>query len=452
MEVRPVAPLLSLALAVALAGGCAQGRESAPVGPESAGPQRIILISLDTVRADHLGVYGYDRPTSPTIDHFAKSAVVFEDVVAQASSTLPSHASIFTSQIPRHHGASFTGKSALAEGLPTLAGRLRDAGYRTVAFTGGGQMDRRFGLDRGFDEYHESQRNQNFRHTVGLGLDWLRQHRQERVFLFLHTYQPHHPYTAVRDLPRFEMGYEGSLPPTISLDLLREINSGEREIDERDLQHIVNAYDADLRATDEGFRRLRRFLRRQRFFDEALVVLTSDHGEEFGEHGTVGWHGHTVYEELLRVPLIIKLPGNAHAGTRVRSSVRSLDIAPTILDYAGLPVPETFQGVSLRAHISGDAAAGDLPALSELDGVPDTVSYREGSWKLNEGRLFDLDADPLESRDVASAETVRAQELDRALEDWLDLRPPPSPEHVELESSTLEQLRALGYLTRDEQP
>lgn len=232
--------------------------------------------------------------------------------------------------------------------------------------------------------------------------------------------------------------------------MLKEINFGPREIDERDLGHIVNAYDSDLRSTDDGFRRLHRFLRRQGLLEDALIVLTSDHGEEFGEHGTVGWHGHTLYEELLRIPLIVKLPGNAHAGTRVPSSVRSLDIAPTVLDLAGVPIPETFQGVSLRPHMSPGFTSGDLPALSELDADPPSVSYRQRPWKLDGARLFDLEADPLESRDVASAETGRLDELHRAVEEWLGRGSPPSAESVDLADSTLEQLRALGYLSPEE--
>ncbi len=443
--------LLPLALAGALpAGGC-RGEGPVPDERPRPQPQRIILISLDTMRPDHLGTYGYDRPTSPAIDRFAASAVVFEDAVAQASATLSSHASILTSRIPRHHGASFSDRRALGTAVPTLAGLLREAGYRTVAFTGGGQMDRRFGLDRGFEEYRETKLNQNFRETAGLGIRWLRAHREERVFLFLHTYEPHHPYIA-RGLPGFESDYDGPLPPIISVELLKEINLGSRAIDERDLRHIVNAYDTDLRSTDDGFGRLHRFLRRQGFLEDALIVLTSDHGEEFGEHGTVGWHGHTLYEELLRVPLIVKLPGNAHGGTRVSSSVRSLDIAPTILDLAGVPIPETFQGVSLRTVLSSGSPAEDLPALSELDATPPSVAYRRRPWKLDGPRLFNLEADPLEGQDVATAEAGRVEELRRAVERWWGRLPPPSADAVELEDSTLEQLRALGYLSRPEQP
>jgi arylsulfatase A-like enzyme len=444
-----VPPLLPLALAGALSAGCRGG--GPPVPDEGTGPQRIILISLDTVRPDHLGTYGYDRPTSPAIDRFAASAVVFEDAVAQASATLSSHASILTSRVPRHHGASFAARHALGADVPTLAGQLRAAGYRTVAFTGGGQMDRRFGLGRGFQTYEETEFNQNFRETAGLGIKWLRANRGERVFLFLHTYEPHHPYVA-RGLPGFESDYDGPLPPIISVGLLKEINSGSRAIDERDLRHIVNAYDTDLRSTDDGFRRLHRFLRRQHFLEDALIVLTSDHGEEFGEHGSVGWHGHTLYEELLRVPLIVKLPGDAHAGTRVSSSVRSLDIAPTILDLVGVPIPETFQGVSLRSLWSPGSASEDRPALSELDATPPSVSYRQRPWKLEGVRLFNLEADPLESRDVASAEVPRVEELRQAVQEWWALLPPPPTNAVELENSTLEQLRALGYVSRQEQP
>jgi arylsulfatase A-like enzyme len=446
MDLRPLAAVLSVALAGALPGGCTGGRVSAPV-PD--GPRRIILISLDTVRADHLGIYGYDLPTSPALDRFAASAVVFDDAVAQASATLASHASILTSRIPRHHGASFANRHGLGAGVPTLAGLLRDAGYRTAAFTGGGQLDRRFGLDRGFEEYRETRFNQNFHDTAGLGIEWLRAHRGERVFLFLHTYEPHHPYVA-RGLRGLESDYDGPLPPVISLELLKEIKSGSREIDERDLRHIVNAYDNDLRSTDDGFRRLHRFLRRQGLLEDALIVVTSDHGEEFGEHGSVGWHGHTLYEELLRVPLIVKLPGNAHAGTRVPSSVRGLDIAPTILELAGVPVPDGFQGVSLRPLMSPGSLSVDRPALSELDAVPSSVSYRRRPWKLDGARLFDLDADPLEARDLAPVEPERLESLNQSVREWLGILPPPAPERVELEDSTLEQLRALGYLSRED--
>ncbi len=444
MDLRPVASVLSLALAGSLSGGCS--RTSAPV-PDV--PRRIILVSLDTVRADHLGLYGYDRPTSPALDRFAAGAIVFDDAVAQASATLASHASILTSRIPRHHGASFSNRHGLGAGVPTLAGLLRDAGYRTVAFTGGGQLDRRFGLDRGFEEYRETRFNQNFRETAGLGIEWLRAHRGERVFLFLHTYEPHHPYVA-RGLPGLESDYDGPLPPVISLELLKEIKSGSRRIDERDRRHIVNAYDNDLRSTDDGFRRLHRFLHRQGFLEDALIVVTSDHGEEFGEHGSVGWHGHTLYEELLRIPLIVKLPGDAHAGTRVSASVRSLDIAPTILDLAGVPIPDGFQGVSLLPLLSPRSLSEDRPALSELDAAPTSVSYRRRPWKLEGGRLFDLEADPLETRDLASVAVDRLQDLNRAAEDWLGLLPPPAPERVHLEDSTREQLRALGYLSGEE--
>jgi len=446
MDLRPLASLLSLALAGPFSCGCSGGSTSAPV-PDV--PRRIILVSLDTVRADHLGLYGYDRPTSPALDRFAAESVVFDDAVAQASATLASHGSILTSRIPRHHGASFSNRRGLGAGVPTLAGRLREAGYRTAAFTGGGQLDHRFGLDRGFEEYRETRFNQNFRDTAGLGIEWLRAHRGERVFLFLHTYEPHHPYVA-RGLRGLESDYDGPLPPVISLELLKEIKSGSRRIDERDLRHIVNAYDNDLRSTDDGFRRLHRFLRRQGFLEDALIVVTSDHGEEFGEHGSVGWHGHTLYEELLRIPLIVKLPGGAHAGTRVSSSVRSLDIAPTILDLAGRPIPEGFEGVSLLPLVSPGTSSPDRPALSELDAVPSSVSYRRRPWKLVGARLFDLDADPLETRNLASVEGERLQDLNRAAEEWLGLLPPPAAERVDLENSTREQLRALGYLSGEE--
>ena len=361
---------------IGLASGCGG---PAPMAPT----HNVILISIDTLRADHLGCYGYPKPTTPEIDVFRRDAALFEQAIAHAPSTLPSHASIFTSLLPSHHGASVANSFGVDSEAVTLTEILKAEGYATAAFNGGLQLDPIYGLDRGFDVYDAVRPSvasadlvvdpvDMFDHAVDEAIHWIENieiNRRERFFLFLHTYELHHPYTPTPEaLESIGADYDGSLPKDISVDLLRRINDGDVELEPGDLEHIISSYDAELRSVDTAFGRLIDFLREEDLYADAIIVFTSDHGEEFGERGFVGWHAHTLYDELLRVPLLVKLPGAEHAGASLEPQVRGINVAPTILAALELDAPVEFEGVSLLGLLSG---SGSVPehAVSRKDVV-----------------------------------------------------------------------------------
>ncbi len=470
-------------LTVLLLAGCAP--EAPPLAPSTDGlpdisavssPANVVIVSVDTLRADRLGCYGNPVPTSPEIDRFAGDAVIFENTIAQAPSTLPSHASLLTSLLPSHHGASYGLSTPLPEEIITTAEVLRDAGWATAAFTGGGQLAPAYGIAQGFDRYEEPRQADTLNNTVEAAVEWLESEQPERFLLFLHTYEVHSPYTPEPEiLAQLESGYEGDLPPTISNELIDRINSGEVELGQGDLEHILACYDAEIRSTDAGFGRFVAYLREAGLYDNTLIVFTSDHGEEFGEHGVVGWHSHTLYDELLRVPLLVKFPQKWAAGQSINSQVRLIDVAPTITGTLGLDPVEQFTGTDLRRVVEACTPA-DLAAVSQQDS--DTgfrySSLRTGEWKIYPSKLFNRDTmrgeslarraavkigalwrpfrllnlreDPGEHHDVGSANRGVRKRLRTALEERLAARPEPETLSVEIDDETEEKLKALGYI------
>lgn len=474
-------------LVIGLTAAC--GQPAAPPPPSAFGlpvvrvvPEEaptVILISIDTLRPDRLGCYGAVKPTSPNLDRFREQAVLFACAIAQAPSTLPSHATMLTSLLPEHHGAFFSRRSPLPGDPPTVATVLAAAGYRTAAFTGGGQIAPEFGLDRGFEVYGVNEGGDDFASAVRAGLDWLDQDPERPAFLFLHTYEVHHPYTPDAELlPMFDDDYAGPLPDEISKALLDSINRGDVAIDERDLEHILAAYDAEIRSVDEAFGELLSGLDALGLADNTLLIFTSDHGEEFGEHGVVGWHSHTLFDELLRVPLLIRFPDGRGAGATVADQVRLLDLAPTVTSVVGIDARAAFEGVDLQRVLEGKVTP--LPALSQLD-LPvgeRVISMRTLNWKLypraafdgdpfadgkpplwtrirNRYRqwrhpyvLFDLADDPGERDDVLAENFWNSTGLEKLITRLSAQRPlPPPVPTVTVEDATAERLEALGYVS-----
>jgi arylsulfatase A-like enzyme len=403
----------------------------------------VILISIDTLRADHLGCYGYGDDTSPHIDKFAKDSVLFKETIVQAPSTLPSHASIFTSLIPSHHGAFFALKTNISEDAVMMSEIFQKHGYRTVSYNGGGQVDGKFGFYRGFDVYESM--GGNFDVHVDKAIEWLENNPDEKYFMFLHTYEVHHPYTPKKVyLDLFEDGYDGNLPMDISKDLLKQINQKNLVIDDRDREHIIDTYNAEIYSMDAAFGRLITFLKKENLYDGTVIIFTSDHGEEFGEHGWMGWHSHTLYDELLRVPLIIKFPNQKRSGKTVKMQVRSIDILPTLLDIVDIPSLETFEGVSLI----GFKGKEELYAISQRDTPTDThpISVRTSKWKLYDNLLFDLEKDPQELQNITNPSIFG--ELEYVKKYILSRGVTPSVQEIELHKELIEDLKSLGYINQ----
>jgi len=416
----------------------------------------LVLVSIDTLRADHLGTYGYARPTTPEIDRFARQAVLFREFISNAPSTLSAHASLLTSLSPSHHGASVVAGTRVWPGATLLADVLSEAGYATASFNGGHQLDPSYGLAHGFDVYEATRAANDRAETlvgpenrleanVRKGIEWIRGVRRP-FFVFLHSYEIHHPYTpAPADLKSLEPEYGGDLPDSVSVDLIQRINAGRMRISPRDLAHVVAAYDAELRSADRAFGELLAFLDESGLRQSTVVVLVSDHGEEFGERGTVAWHSHTLYDELLHVPAVVSLPGGPR-GTVVSGQVRGIDLAPTLTAALGLGVPAGFTGRG-RGDAMRSGEARELPELVKRDKArEDLWRIRTGRWKLYNADLFDLHRDPAESRDVAGAHPDVVERLRREQEALLGERPIPPPTRTDTDPEVLERLRSLGYV------
>ncbi len=340
-------------------------------------PPNVVVYLVDTLRADHLGVYGYERPTSPELDRFARDAVTFENAAAPSSWTRPSVVSLLTGLRPWVHGVNRR-EDALSQDVETLAEILAAAGYETAAFITNGNVGPDFAVDQGFGRFRYLRESPN-RPAVHQLSDrvnqavfrWLANRdpaadgpaARKPFFLYVHTTDPHAPYfppRAYRERFAPEVDPELGLLPSIH-DLVR-VRRGDAPPGVREA--LLDLYDGEIAFNDHHFGRLVAHLKELGLYEDALVVFVSDHGEAFRDHGVWG-HGRTLYDEELRVPFLVKLPGGEHAGRRFADPVELIDVAPTILDLAGLVPPARLDGRSVRATLDG-SVPGERSAFSLL--------------------------------------------------------------------------------------
>lgn len=408
----------------------------------------VILISIDTLRSDHLGCYGYRKNTTPNIDIFSKESVVFKENISQAPSTEPSHASMFTSLIPSHHGAFISLKQSISTDVKTMAEILHENKYTTASFNGGGQVSSEFGFNRGFDTYvsNTEDTNERFITQVNQSIAWLDKNNADKFFLFLHTYEPHAPYIPIpENLALFETDYAGKLPINISQSHLELINTKKLMIDQADKEHIINAYDAEVRSADDSFGKLIEYLKKIGKYNNTMIIFTSDHGEEFGEHGMMGLHSHELFDEQLKVPLIIKFPNSSVESKIINVQTRNIDILPTVLEVLNIPALDCFEGENLLNILQG--RGGALFAISEQD-TADTrppSSIRTLEWKLNKGKLYNLINDPLETKDVSKENTEIMAGLQSQLDKTITNKENKQSK-AKIDKKTIKQLKGLGYL------
>lgn len=402
-------------------------------------PLNVVFIGLDTVRSDHLGCYGYERNTSPAIDRLASEGTLFEYTVSHSPWTLPSFASAFTSLYPAQHGAGFL-RSAMGVGFPTLGSILTDHGYATGAIINTAALNPVFGINRGFAHYDvvPTSGGRVAAGTTGAVLEWIDRQGETPFFVFAHYYDPHLPFSPPAPFDTlFDPEYIGELGdsfdpeflPTDRMNGFKKMNA----LPGRDKEHIVALYDGEIAFADMAIGDLIEGLSERGLAENTLVVFMSDHGEEFFDHGGFA-HGHTLHEELLRVPLIFRLPGRIPSGKRIPGMVRLIDLMPTILNLAGIETDAHMEGRDLCPLLDGEAAAGPPrpgalltdEAFSEaiLFG-PEQKCVTAFPYKIirhmesGEELVFDLDRDPGETENLAASGGALPADIYQTLEQHL---------------------------------
>ncbi len=443
----------------------------APAAPAPADrPSRtpdVLIYLIDTLRADHLGLYGYRRPTSPEIDRFAEQAVVFDHALAQSSWTRTAVVSLMTGLLPQVHGVNRRDE-ALGRSAVTLAEILAGAGYRTAGFITNGNVDQTFGLGQGFDGFfylNESQEEPAF-HQLADRLNrrafpWLEERARagaERppYFLYLHATDPHAPYTPPEP---FRQRFAPDVDPEIGLiDNVHDISAGRKPAPAGTAGAFIDLYDGEIAWNDHHFGRLLAKLRELGLYDSTLIVLLSDHGEEFDDHG--GWeHGKTLYGEQLRIPLVVKLPRGEAAGRRVGEIADQVDLLPTVLDVLGLEPPPGLDGRSLLPLVRGARRQSPSFAYLRLEGKRLKSVVARG-WKLivDDSRqrrrgareLYRLAVDPREQSDLYPVGPLERGFLEQTLRAFeLDLHRGErrfEAERAEIDAELRRRLEALGYI------
>ncbi len=456
---------LSVATLAVFTLGCARQREPRP---------NVILISIDSLRGDRLGCYGYPRPVSPTLDRLAREGVLFADVMSQSSWTLPAHISLMTSLYAYRHGVNGEGDRH-DPSLTTLAEAFSANGYMTAAIVSGLFLRREFGFAEGFDHFDESaaEKRSSDSHTVCAGpktnraiLSFLDSKPSKPLFLFIHYWDVHYDYAP--PAPYARVFGRDSLSSRGFTDFIRD-KTISASLDEHDRAQLAALYDGEVRYTDHLIEAALAALHDRGYLDRAIVAVTSDHGDEFFEHGAKG-HQNTLYDEVIRIPLILWFGDGAHAGQVVGERVELIDVYPTLLAAAGLSFDaESIDGRSLAPAIRGipDAARASSgagrPRISETltkdrattmsSRVPLEAIELDGRklhvWRNQAARreLFDLRSDPGEERDVFSAQHAGASALESLLMRRIASAGASSAaDTASLDPATVEELRSLGYI------
>ena len=450
--------LFILIAAIIVATGC---------GGES--DYNVLVITIDTLRPDRLGCYGYNRPTSPRIDEVAAGSVLFEQVVCSSPQTLPSHASIFTGLHPRTH-KSISHESVLPDEVTTLAEILKERGYRTAAFISSHVLDRKYGLNQGFDRYwqvnevmrpkqRELAQQRGIDPTTNEVLSWLEENGQSKFFAWIHWFHPHRPYAPPLEVrAKFVGDYLGDA--NSSTEFIMKVWRDEVDLPDEDVRYISQLYDGEIAFTDQQVGRVLDALDSLGISGKTIVVITADHGEMLYEHEYYFGHDIALYEECIMIPLIINHPGLGVTPKRLPGLVQSIDIFPTLLGFLGIESLEGTEGKSLEPLVIGAETRTAEYAFSETFPFPEKAmprhAVRTQSQKLiwrevKEGsltkHLYDLGTDPGEMSDVMADGPEAARALDRALHEWIKaegLHPAPIP--TAKEAGRIQILRSLGYL------
>ena len=414
----------------------------------------VILIVIDTVRADHLGCYGYGRETSPNLDVFSRECVLFEKAISPAPWTSPAIASMFTGQFPRvlgyHDEAVMVDERALC-----LAEIFRANGYSTAGVISHTYVSAKLGFDQGFDSFDEDNVQGHLHISspsiTDKGIAFVDVHKDKSFFLFLHYFDPHFGYM-LHEQYDFYPDYQGDLHSGQRISSLRK---AARNMTDEDKRYLNALYDSEIRFTDEHIGRLFQHLKDLGIYEDLLIVVAADHGEAFLERDD-HWIGHTknVYQELIHVPFMIRHP-LSEGGRTVDHWVSLVDFMPTVVSAAGLEVPEEYEHDGCDLLAAGTEGPREL-VFSETGRWGDQATLIRGNWKMINDNisdhlyLFDLDSDPGEMRDVSGENNeillkMRADfhELDRGLDMKQSRFRAIAPK---LSTQEIEKLKSLGYI------
>ncbi len=425
------------------------GQSVAQAAPRTPSAQpHIIFIVVDALRPDHMSAYGYDRPTTPAVQQrLAGEGVRFEEATTASSWTYPSNAAMLTGRMPsRLHVDWSDHSSAVAGDERMLAEYLHEAGYQTAGFVDNFYLESRFGMAQGFDHYERSQGDEQAAALNELAFNWLDSswagpQGEQPLFLFMYYYDPHTWYDPP---PPYDTLYDPTYTGTLTADVYQHgqaVIAGDIVPTERDVFHLKALYDGEITYWDEHLGRLFDRLDAEGILDNSLIVLTSDHGQMFGEHGK--WvHRNSLYEEVLRVPLLVRFPGVLPAGEVITTPVVTADLTPTILDLAGLAVPPALDGQTLVPLMLGQTTMSGRVIYAEMEAEPrpdspghwiappyDLRSAKVDGWKyIHEVNhdpgdvLYDLaPASVYETIDLIAEQPVLASELRQSVFDFFRL-------------------------------
>jgi arylsulfatase A-like enzyme len=461
--------LIALQIVCAVGGSGTQGVFRGATDPAvyPPKPKRIILICVDTLRADHVSAFGYPRETTPNIDRMLKrEGIGFEAAHSASSWTLPSSVSLMTSLRPDVHEVEDR-EQTLHPDVPTLAGAFSRNRWDSAAFITHIYVSSLFGINSGFDEFHELSIDWKFREGKQLRANelnqnvfpWLEANRDKSFFLYLHYFDPHWDYDppAPYNTKFVDPAYVG--PASGSWQYIQKFVPKTELMPDEDLEHVIALYDGEIAFTDHHLGKLFEYLKSLNMWEDTLLVLLADHGEELQDHGSVH-HIRTLYEEVLHVPLIFKLPGGRPKGwpERVRARVSTLDVAPTLLDIAGIDIPKSFQGKSLLSLLNYDGPDRIVFAR--------TMRHRSDSMALiDDGKklimpfgrkkapkeLYRLDEDPFERQSVVEDYPMMVEKMSEEIDTLVSvgaagLGLPGAGADAELTDEQKKMLKALGYM------
>jgi len=432
----------------------------------------VVLIIIDTGRQSHFSCYGYHRETTPRSDQLAKEGVRFENALAPSPWTLPSIASLLTGLWPHRHLAGYPvkdpatqqeGLTYLSESAISIAEVLSQNKYQTVGFFQNPLVDPGFGLNRGFETYDyfpgDNLRIRKADQVIRLAINWLEKYRDQRkpFFMVIHLFDPHLAYDPPAEfmLP-FVYGYQGKMAPPFnpSDQELEKIQRNEIQFNDDDRKFILGLYNGELGFTDNWVGLFMDYLKGKKIYDQSLIILTADHGEEFWDHNSFE-HGHSLYQELLLVPLIIRFPGGENAGMVVKQRVSLIDIVPSIISYLGIETP--FQGTG-RSFISMPGAVikpMDRPVIAELNRVGDPLqTIYSGDYKLilnlltGNIEIYNLTEDPRETQNLFGQKQSYPPEIIDQIRGVVAIiqRVDREKKPARIDPEIREKLKALGYL------